>query len=189
MLLGVKRGGVELLAWYALRVRARGEFAVAGAIVERGHAALVPTLTVFRHPNRYVHRKREVALPLLVRYVLAGFAGELPWHELAGLRERGLVEGVLMTGPERPARLDGRQVARFLAEHGDGNLSVPEAQRWMRTHREFAAGDAVEVMDGAFKGRSGRVDGLVGPIAKVLMAFFGAEIAVTIPLALLEKAD
>lgn len=174
---------LSALNWFAIMVRAGEEFAVEAILDRRGLVAVVPKIRQWRRVNRYVKRKHEVSFPLIARYVLVGFDGPPQWNRVFDL---SMVHAVVGVG-EVPWRMNGRVVARFLAECGE--VTVPGAQRHMRTHHEFAEGDAVEIVGGAFDGQVVTVDLIEGDAARVLLPLFGAVQEVSLPLANLIKSS
>lgn len=139
------------LNWYAVMVRAGQEFAVEALLERRGIVAIVPMITQWRRVNRFVKRKHQVSYPLVARYVLVGFDGPPRWDRVFDLT---MVHSVVGVG-EVPWRMQGRMVAKFLLELGE--VRAPDEQRHMATHREFAAGDEVEVIGTAYDGHVVRV--------------------------------
>lgn len=184
-------GQLARLHWYAVMVRGGTEFAVEALLERRGFVALVPLRTEYRRVNRYVQRKREVSFPLVVRYVFVGFEpaqlgrdSAPPWHRVFSI---SMVQAVV-GADDRPWRMRGKETAEFLKEHA--RHVAPKEQQHMRTHREFAAGDLVRVVEGSLAGMEITVHRIVGTEARVLMPLFGKdEQELPIPLANLEPAD
>lgn len=180
------------LHWYGITTRSGAEFVVEAMLERSGLVAIVPAQRVFRRVNRYVRRKHEVIYPLLPRYVLIGFDAKgspdyaPPWRQ----KVYDLPIPVLPVGiePGVPWRMDGLKVAAFLKLNGQ--IKAADAERYMRTHKEFAEGDLVNIVEGGFAGHSGRVHVISGAVAKVLLPLFGsAGQDVPIPLANLERAE
>lgn len=175
------------LDWYALTVRAGAERNVVRIIGRWGHYAMVPTVIRWRRVNRYQKQKHAVAYPLLARYVFLGLrpGATRIWYDLGNL---SLVHSVVGFG-DQPSRLVISEVIDFLSANGEGQLQVPKVQRFMRTHREFAVGDEVEIVEGAFTGTRVKVEAITGTAARILLPFLGSVQEVSVPLANLEKAD
>jgi transcription antitermination factor NusG len=163
-------------------VRAGEEFAVEAILERRGFVAIVPMIKQYRRVNRYVKRKHQVSYPLIARYVLVGFDGPAPWHEVFDI---SMVQSVVGVG-DVPQKMQGRKVAKFLVDLGE--VVAPEAQQHMRTHQEFEEGDDVEIIGGVFDGHVVRVHKIEGSAAQVLLPLFGSVQEVPVPLANLVKS-
>jgi len=170
------------LNWYAVMVRAGEEFAVEAILERRGMIAIVPMIRQWRRVNRFVKRKQQVSYPLIARYVLVGFDGPPQWARVFDI---SMVQAVVGVG-EVPLVMQGRKVARFLVELGE--VTAPEAQKYMQTHHEFEVGDSVEIIGGAFDGQVVTVDRIDGNAAQVLLPLFGSVQGVNVPLANLVKS-
>ncbi len=184
------------LHWYALMTAPQAEFAVEANLEQRGLVAVVPKVTRYRRVNHYAKQKTEISFPLVARYVFVGFdaggdAGFVPpWHRVFELT---MVKSVV--GAEgRPWRMHGGQVATFLRHNGV--TQSPEAERHMRSGKEFGEGDMVDIVDGAFRGFTVKVHAIEGAEAKVLLPLFGGQDGgtdetahlVPVPLGYLERA-
>lgn len=196
--LGWAQDALAALHWYGVTTRPGVEFAVEAMLENSGLVALVPMQRVFRKVNRYTKRKVSVPFPIMARYVIIGFretelvwsgdtrAFEPPWRQ----RVLDLPIRVQPVGIEaqQPWRMDGRKVAEFLKRNGQ--ITAADIERYMRTHKEFAEGDMVDIVEGPFSGYSGRVHLISGAEAKVLLPLFGsAGQDVPIPLANLERQE
>ncbi len=178
------------LDWYLLRVPSGKEFTAERILDDAGLIVFVPTETKFRKVNRMAKRKTEMRFALIPGYCLIGiYAGDqavmdAQWSNLFRFR---LVREVI--GHEgRPMALPYRQVRSLLVRHSRGEFNAPDAQRWMRTYREFAAGDRVEVLEGPFEGHVAEVTEIRGQQARMVLRLFGAERAVDIPIIALGRA-
>lgn len=182
---------LAVLHWYGVMTRPGAEFAVEAMLERAGFVALVPAQSVYRRVNRYVKRKSRVSYPLLPRYVLIGFEAkgradfEPPWRRVLDVPIPVHPVGIEQ---ELPWRMDGTKVAAFLK--ANGFITAADAERFMRTHKEFAEGDMVDIAEGPFRGHRGRVHVISGREAKVLLPLFGnAEHPVAIALANLERSE
>ena len=178
------------LHWYAIMVRAGTESAVEALLERRDFLAAVPMRTYFRKVNRHVERKVEVSYPLAARYVFVAFRAEQmergmpPWGRVFSIT---MVQSIVGVG-EVPWRMDGRRVAEFLV--ANLNVQPGDGEEHMRTHKEFAVGDMVTVVEGSLAGLTVRVHSISGRDAKVLLPLFGrAEQEFPLRLSDLEPVD
>ena len=141
---------------------------VAALILERhwGCKTYVPTETRWRRRNRYCKAKEQFAFAVAPRYVLAGFSGAPHW--LFVLDEPAISDVIRLDG--QPKRLD-RSTAifdragncrrltdefldRYMARTPNGRFEptlgkvlteamAPTEEQWMKTHKEFKAGDTL----------------------------------------------
>jgi transcription antitermination factor NusG len=189
----------EELEWYALEVVRQKEY-VAGFLLKRrfGCETFIPTETRWRRRNRYARGKSEIAYAAIPGVIFAGFPGPPAWFHLMALPH---ITGVLSIG-DRPAKVDGKELAAYRETQLDGHLVVervqvsyrggevdrsrrsifvegrgilraPREQRHMRSHKEFASGEEVRVADGPFRDNNVRVRQIAGARAKVLLPLFG----------------
>jgi len=190
------------LFWYAFLVPAQKEYTAAHILTRRGAVTYVPTHTRFRRRNRYAKRKEEFAFPVAPRYVFAGFRHPPEWYWLFQLPLILAVVGINGT----PKSMLNNKLAEFMGATPNGKLKLaegersievegrrplraPKEQRHMRTHREFKAGDEVDIVDGAYRDRKVIVREITGHMAKILMPLFGAEREVEVPLENLERTS
>ncbi len=161
------------LHWYAIRVPAKKEAAACMLLSRAGYTVFIPFGVKLRRKNRYCAQRRAMRYPLLIRYVLIGFAEAVPvWLSLFRFH---IVQSVVCVGGV-PAEIPYPAMERLFRLHSsDGEPTATAAQRAMKTHHEFAVGDVVEVVDGAFTGRDVVVSELGGIKAKVLLSLFGRE--------------
>jgi len=190
--------------WFLLLVRPGKEFVVRDMLVRRGLDALAPATRVFRRLNRYVRGKVDRDYPLMPGYVLVGFPAEGPmaWgrvfpplgdvevaedRHLWRLRGEKLVRAV-MGRKGLPDPVNPRRLAQFMVGIG-GDLVAPTSHRYMRTHREFACGDMVDVTDGPWRGHVARVESISGEVARLILPLFGIDdMEVPVPLDQLERS-
>lgn len=191
-------GAGDDLHWFALRVAPQKEYHAKLILESRGVECFVPTQQLYRRLNRYVRPKVLRNFPVLPGYVFAGFhAPSPPWLHIFAIRPiKGVVgrdgkpwclNSGVFTG-KIAADNPTVKFATFLSSHADGDLMVkaPPEQRHMRTHREFAVGDMVQIMEGPFDGQFVQVSEITGKSAKVLMMLFGQQHDVAVRLECLE---
>lgn len=205
-----------ILNWYALIVPPGKEY-VAALLLERrwGCRTYVPTETRWRRRNRYCKSKEEFAFAVAPRYVLAGFSGLPRWFDV--LTSPAITDVIRLN--DNPKRLDRTTaifdragncrrltdefLARYMAGTSNGRLDVAEgrvvtdaraaqAERWMRTHKEFKAGDEVEIVSGPFRDRRVTVLEINGHMARLDLELFGGAdgggVSVEVPVMDLEAA-
>ena len=204
------------LNWYALIARPGREY-VAALIMERhwGCKTYVPTETRWRRRNRYCKAKEQFAFAVAPRYVLAGFSGAPHW--LFVLDEPAISDVIRLDG--QPKRLD-RSTAifdragncrrltdefldRYMARTPNGRFEpglgkvlteamAPTEEQWMKTHKEFKAGDEVEVVSGPFRDRRVTVLEINGHMARLDLELFGGAdgggVSIEVPVRDLEAA-
>lgn len=188
--------------WYAIRVRPqqrqilRGKYATDPAnapfMVEhwlrlRGFDTFVPRKTVFRFVNKVGRQKREKverAYPAFPGWMFVRLDLETQWRDLIDCPGVSGIAGE--AGVPRPVNEAAlRQLAKKL---GDGLLTAPERERYMRTFKEYAPGQVVKIADGSLADLEVKVVKIEGRIAKVLLPLFGKESVVEIDAMLLEAA-
>ncbi len=161
------------LSWYALMVEPQKEFAASDILQQFGCRTFLPRETRWRWANRYAKTrrlKREIEFPIWAGMVFAGFQGTPPWlfvFDLPFIRGVMGVAGV-------PRQLGGKDFEVFKRQHCQAHRA-PSEQRYMLTHREFAAGDEVDVLAGPLRDRRVTVHEIVGPMAIVLLPFLGRD--------------
>lgn len=167
---------------------ARAPFLVEHLLRLKGFDTFAPRRTVYRFANKAQARrrvKREVARPIFPGWLFVRAAGSIGyWREL--LETPGVVAIAGIDG--RPA-LIGEHVIRQLARRfGDGFVSADERERYMRSRREYAAGQTVRFAEAAFEGCTGQVISVKGRMARVLLNFLGATREIDVDSMLLEAA-
>lgn len=178
------------LNWYALQVPPQKEFVAQKILRRYGLRTFVPVRVEYRHPSKKSRQlrlpKREVRMAVAPRYVLAGFERGRPlWFRLFNLP---CISGVVAGLDGRPMLLPNKEVRRLIRRTATG-LNAPEAQKHMRTHREFSVGDDVRVMDGPFDGMVVPVVAIGGGFARLGMTLFGGAVDdIRVPLDVLEAA-
>ena len=181
---------LAVLRWYAITTIPGYEATIEEWLERRGLVAIVPMHQVFRSPNMHVKKKRPVRFPLLPRYLFVGFGGVRDeWDVVFGFNiwlGSRVVTGIIGTPDGHAWRMDGAKVARWLRVNG--MVRADDAEQHMRTHKEFAVGDAVEIAEGPMTGVVGEVVQMTAGEARVLIPLFGTTHEVRVPLANLEKS-
>lgn len=158
------------LDWYALRARPAAEGLVAGRLGSLGVPCALPVKIEYRRRSRVAKTKEAVTRPVLTGYVFAAVS-PCAWGRVLGVRH---VAGVLGVDGV-PTRMRASQLAAFCRRSAAGAFSAPEHQRHMRTGREFAVGQVVEItgtrtpLDGSVV----EVSSLRGEVARVVMQMLG----------------
>ena len=197
--------------WYALIARPGREYVAALALeCHWGCKTYVPTETRWRRRNRYCKAKEQFAFAVAPRYVLAAFPSQPHW--LFVLNEPSITDVIRLDG--QPKRLD-RSTAifdragncrrltdefleRYMARTPNGRLDLaegrvmtaamaPTEEQWMTTHKEFKAGDEVEIVSGPFRDRRVTVLEINGHMARLDLELFGGA-PVEVPVRDLEAA-
>lgn len=164
--------------WFALRVPPQKEFVAREILRRKGVATFLPVERVWRRRNKYTKIKELRQFPLMPRYVFTGFPKRVPiWFDVFALP---VITGVVGINGE-PKVLDELGMERIMKLY-ENAIDAPKEQKWMPTHREFSAGDPVQIMGGPFDGMTVPVVEIVGAHAKVLIALFNGETPVNIPL-------
>jgi transcription antitermination factor NusG len=172
--------------WYLVQVPSGRETLVADLMRSRHHEAIVPVVRCWRRPNRHTHTKREREFTLMARYVILGF-DPLGMSGFDDLRRYSFVHTVVSdaNGYETIARA---QLIEFVKLLGTSTWTVDQAQRFMRTGREFAVGDRVEVLDGSLAGWIVTVKAIEGGTAYFDVPLFNRLTTFRMPLEVLGKA-
>lgn len=173
--------------WYIARVEPGREQVAEMLLNRRGIQTYLPLKTVYRKRNRYDRpgEKRERLIALMTGYCFVSVPEDIDWF-LVNTTER--VEGIL--GNERGYyRLKDWVVPDLKARFGHVVPGI-KAERWMRSYKEFKAGDLVTVVVGPFRNPlvPVRVESISGSAATILMHLFGALTRVRVPLDSLEAA-
>jgi len=172
--------------WYLVQVPSGRETMVAELMRNHGHQAIVPVVRCWRLANRYARRKSEREFALMSRYIILGFGHDDPMG-FDDLRRFSFVHSVASDGGgyEQMSRFDLIQFVKFL---GTSTWTVDNAQRFMRTGREFKAGDRVEVLSGSLMGWAVTVKRIDGDVAEFEAPMLGRLMTVRLPIAILGKA-
>ncbi|MBL0374020.1 hypothetical protein JJB09_18525 [Rhizobium sp. KVB221] len=176
--------GFELVAdltWYALVVPPQKEFAAQEILKRRGVVTFCPFESLWRKKSRYTKEKVLRHFPVMPRYVFAGFAGDPSWFHV--FQTPLILSVVGVQGEPAPIEGMGRLVSLFR-----NGLRRPDAERHMRTHREYGVGDAAVVVDGPLADRIVRVEEISGGHAFFRMELFGSEHRLSLTLDKLEAA-
>jgi transcription antitermination factor NusG len=167
--------------WYALCVPPQKEFAAQEILKRRGIATFCPFESVWRRTSRYTKEKELKHYPVMPRYVFAGFDAEPSWFHVFSIPLIRAVVGF----DGQPAKI--RDMVKFISGFRNG-LKRPEAERFMRTHREYGVGDIATVIDGPLAGRSVVVENIARGHAFFRMEMFGGEMVLNLPVGSLEAA-
>jgi transcription antitermination factor NusG len=164
------------LVWYALVTDSHREKAVCETLRHRGIEIVAPVLRLKRRSWAHGGRRRTlIKVPLLPRYVVAGFDAPPAWLDIFGLRAiRGVVG---MDG--QPVPVPPVEVARLAARVG----AVP-----VRPGRTVEAGDRAQLLDGPFCHHWVTVERIQGDFARVGLTLFGRDTATWCALDILEAA-
>ncbi len=130
--------------------------------------------------------KQRICLPIARSYVFAGFEPGRPlWFNL--FKDIPNVRGVVHVRG-CPLRIPGKDMQTLIRSTASG-LDAPEAERFMRTHLEFKAGDDVRVVGASpFEGWTVPVVSIKDGFAEIAVELFGSARSVNIPLYDLEPA-
>lgn len=176
--------------WFVFRTSPQKEFVAHEILKRSGFLSYTPRREEYRFANKYARAKRKKSIkqfPLMVGYILVALRpNQLGWfcyhhkpdcvHSVIGFA------GV-------PVAIDHYIVERMAREYGGADHIAPEYQKFMRTHKEFAVGDNVEIMEGPFIGRSIIVEEIRGDKARSFIEMFGQQVEVNIDLMDLEFAE
>lgn len=157
----------------------------AGVVLRQADAVVFMPLEIKRHrPNHHSKRRWTYWMPLLGRYVVAGFRQETPpWFDLL---EHSSISGVVDYRPvRRSSMLD------LILRYGSTALEPPERRRARTSIEEITAGCEALVLSGPYFGRTVSVKDLVPTRhgkgrAKVLIPMLNSEHVVELPLDELE---
>lgn len=162
--------------WYALRVPPQKEFVAAEILRRKGLATFLPVERLWRRKNKYVKEKVLRTYALMPRHVFTGFSKcEVSWFNVFSLPA---IQGVVGRNGT-PLQLDEEGMARIMRLYENG-IKAPDEQKWMQTHKEFKAGDMVEIVGGAFDGFKVPVVEIMKSDARVIIELFGASKEVAI---------
>lgn len=164
------------LTWFALVTDSHRERAVCETLRQRGIEIVAPVLRLKRRSWAHGSRRRTlIKVPLLPRYVVAGFDAPPAWLDIFALRAiRGVVG---MDG--RPVPVPPVEVARLAARVG----SAP-----VRPGRVVEAGNRAQMLDGPFCHHWVTVERIKGDFAKVGLTLFGRATTTWCALDILEAA-
>lgn len=153
----------------------------------RGFATFLPTKGVYRFANRYAVARRvkdERPTPIYPGWLFVGIEpGANRWREL--LDTPGVYGIVGSDG--RPMRIPAARIAQLFGEYGL-SARAEDRERFMRSRKEYAAGDSVRVLGGPFDGSVCKVSTIRGRDAEVILSLLGADRAVKVDAMMLEAA-
>lgn len=175
--------------WYALLVPPQKEFVAQEILKRQGYLTFVPFEKKWRYRSRYSRDKELRDYPMMPRYVFTAFRpvdGEgrrlVPlWLRIFNLQ---IVKGVVGLNGE-PKRVKG--VPALIRQYRNG-LRRPDEEKFMRTHKEYAAGDLAVIKDPRFMDRIVTVDRLEGGKAWFRIELFNEEVELSLPADRLEAA-
>ncbi|MEL7445081.1 MAG: transcription termination/antitermination NusG family protein [Pseudomonadota bacterium] len=183
--------------FYLFRVPPQKELRAATILKDCGYELVVPVEMKWRRRSRHWKAKRKIAYPMLCGYVLLGFEGEPPWHELV-LPPTGsdTVEGHQLRKSKfhflRPVVIDKSPLCvperklvsflEFMREEGGRLFQDADVFAKQKSNGEFRVGDLVEITDDSFAGIQARVVSLSVDKARVLMPFLNREMEVEVPV-------
>jgi transcription antitermination factor NusG len=172
----------ERLHWYALLVPPQKEFIAQRILHAKGLPTFVPVERKWRRKNKFTKTKELKTYALAPRYVFIGFRlGERLWFDLFNMH---VISGVVgLHGV--PKEIPNEAMVSLISRYANG-LVAPDVQRFMRTRREFKAGDKVEIVEGPFAGHKVNVQEIVGSKATIVLELFGTEKNVSVGLDILE---
>lgn len=172
---------VEGLDWYALTVPPQKEFAAQEIMKRRGFTTFCPFESLWRRKSKYTNEKELRHFPLMPRYLFVGFDDHPSWFDVFQIPL--IVSVVGLEGV--PAKLGNMQ--RFVSNFRNG-LRRPDAERHMKTHREYKVGDTVLVVEGPLADRLVKVEDISHGHAFFKMEMFGTEYRLSLPVGKLEAA-
>ena len=164
-------------SWFALQVSPQKEIVAQKILRRRGFKTFVPVKVEWRHSSPKAKRTRQpkepFSYPVAPRYVFVGIDRRRSdaWNVLRLPCVQGVVGGL----DGRPLQLVTKEMVRLIRRTATG-INAPEAQKFMRTHHEFAVGDIVRVMDGPFEGLSVPVVEITGGLARLGLSLFGGAV-------------
>lgn len=175
--------------WYALLVPPQKEFVAQEILKRQGYLTFVPFERKWRHRSRYTKEKELRDYPMLPRYVFTAFrkTGEdgnslVPkWLDLFRLQ---IVKGVVGLHGE-PKRING--VPELIRKYRNG-LKRADEEKFMRTHKEYAAGDLAVIKDPRFMDRVVTVEKIENGHAWFKIELFNEEMELSLPAHSLEAA-
>lgn len=170
----------QRMVWRAFSVEPQKEKVAKTILSRNGYTVEVPTETRLRRATRYDKRKVEVTYPLIVGYVFVRLPQDYPWGMLFDFRLIRSIVGVAGI-PAEITEPGMQHLMRLSASHQPSRAST-------NTRASFAAGDIVEVADGAFQGWSGVVEEVRGAKARMIFEMLGAKRELDIPLERLQAA-
>ena len=171
-------------AWYALLVSPQKEFAVQEILTRKGFLTYCPTDKRWRKSSRYVREKELRSFPLVPGYLFVGMpAYSEPWHEVFKVN---MVRGCIGYGG-KPFAMPPTSMERMVRRFRNG-FQRPTEEKFMRTYKEFKAGDVVRIAEGFFQSFEVPVIEIDGLMATVLVEIFGVQKPVRIETESLEPA-
>jgi transcription antitermination factor NusG len=174
---------VNDLDWYALLTPPQKEFVAQEILKRQGVVTFVPFESMWRKHSRYARDKVLKHYPMMPRYVFAGFKPEIDvaWYDIFNLN---IIAGVVgLNGT--PKKING--VPDLIARFKNG-LKRPDAERHMRTHKEYKVGDTAVIRDPRFLDRVVVVEDIKDGHAFFKIELFNGVRELSLPLDRLEAA-
>jgi transcription antitermination factor NusG len=169
--------------WFIARSEPQKETVAHRILTQRGIAAFLPLKTRYRRRNKYVKDKDHLIIPQVPGYIFIECNGLREyWHEFT---DQGVVRGIV--GCDGHAMRISSEILQSFIMSKVMNLHTPGEHRFMHSHKEFAPGDHVEIVEGAFLGHIVDVKSITGRHASIFMEIFGAMQEIQIPVDFLEK--
>lgn len=170
-------------AWYALLVPPQREFTAQEILKRHGVMTFVPFESKWRFSSQYTRNKDLKNFPLMPRYVFAGFpvGQEPPWWHIFNL---DVVAGVVgLRGRPLVVHGVGEMIVRF-----KNGLKRPDAEKHMRSGKEYRAGDEAIILDPRFNERIVVVDEIRDGHAFFKLELFNGIHRIRLPAGSLEAA-
>jgi len=171
------------ITWYVAFTPPGNEYATQRILRGQGTYAYLLLDWKWRRVNRFTRNKTRFAYPAIAGMLFIGIPkGEEDWYGLFGLN----VLTAVLSVAGRPKELPGADLVEFVDQNAR-RLRTPNAQRWMRTHKEFKVGDRVQIAEGPFKDHLVEVTEIDAGHAVILLSILGQTQDVEIPLDHLER--
>lgn len=172
------------VTWYVAFSLSGKEFVAQRLLSEAGIFCHLPLSKAYRHVNKFKADKVRFAYPAIPGCLFIGMErGSENWLELS---EMNAIIGVLGVAGE-PKPVPGLELLEFV-DRNAMRWGVRKEQRYMRSHKEYAVGDAVLIVAGPFAGNVVDVRSIKGDRAKIVLNILGKTQNIDIPLDHLEGA-
>lgn len=172
------------MSWYVAFCLSGNEYVAQRVLRDAGIISHFPLNKEFRKVNKFKKDKIRFAYAALPGCLFICFPkGEENWLALS---ELNAIIGVLGLGGE-PKTVPGAELLRFIDANAE-KWGVRKEQRYMRSHREYAVGDEVQIAAGPFAGHIVDVRSIKGDKAQIVLRVLGKTQNVDIPLDQLEGA-
>jgi len=170
--------------WYAILVSPQKEAAVQEILARKGILTYCPMDFRWRKRNKFAIDKDLLSFPMMPGWVFIGMNADAePWYHVYRL---SLVRSVV--GYEGcPFAIPTKAMTDMVRKFRNGVVR-PEEERFMRSNKEFKAGDIVRITGGPLRSFEARVIEIEGPVARVMFELFGISKPVPVSTELLEPA-